>query len=191
MRRRYLVGGILLLACGCQGMNNTDRGMLTGGLLGGGLGTVIGGLSGHPGAGAAIGAGTGALVGGLAGNSMDKQERRDEAAARAYAAAHPPLSIADIVRMSHDHVGDDLIVRQMEATGSVYNLSADDITYLRQNGVSERVVSIMISRRAGTVVPVRGPVTRTHVYVVEPPPPPVSLGFGFGYGYGPRRHRCW
>jgi hypothetical protein len=171
---------------GCSGMNNTDRGMLAGGLLGAGAGTVIGGANGKPGAGALIVAGTGALLGGLVGNAEDKAERRAEAIAR----QNPPLAIPDVIRMAQQHISDDIIIRQIHTTGSVYHLTPYEIQYLKSQGVSDRVVMEMQSRRAA-IVP-----ARQTVYVVDPPPPPVSVGVGFGYGWGPRyhhhhRHGCW
>jgi hypothetical protein len=181
MKARYLLAGFLVAICGCSHMNHTDRGMVTGGLLGAGLGTVIGGMSGNPGAGAAIGAGTGALIGGVAGNEHDKAERRAEAHAAAVAAQNPPLAIQDVVRLAHNHISDDVIIQNIRATNSVYHLSTEDIIYLKQQGISDRVVNEMQTRR--TVM-----VPRSQVIVLDPPPPPpppVSVGFSYGWG-----HRC-
>lgn len=181
------LGGLVLLG-GCESMNNTDKGLITGGVLGGALGTVVGGISGHPGAGAAIGAASGALIGGVAGNAEDKAERRAEQQAVAWNAQNPPLSLTDIVRMAQSHISDDVIIRQIESTNSAYTLRPQDIEYLKQMGVSDRVVMVMQTRRPGPVVRTRPAST---VYVVEPAPPPVSVGFGFGYGCGPYRRHCW
>ena len=184
--RKTLCLCLLTAVTGCSGMNNTDRGMLAGGVLGAGAGTVIGGANGKPGAGALIGAGTGALLGGLVGNAEDKAERRAEAIAR----ANPPLAIADVVRLAQQHISDDIIINQIRTTGSSYNLTPYEIQYLKTQGVSDRVVMEMQARRQA-VVP-----ARSTVYVVDPAPPPVSVGVGFGYGWGPRyhhhhRHGCW
>lgn len=185
MSKNLLLGSLILAsATGCSSMNNTEKGAVGGGLLGAGLGGLIGSYSGNAGAGAAIGGAGGALLGGLVGNDIDKQERRQEKAALA-AAYHQPLGLGDIVKLTQDHVSDSVIIAQMQATGSVYNLTANDITYLRQQGVSEQVIVTMINRRPGTVAV---PATRREViYVAEPPP---TVGIGFGYTYGPR-YRRW
>ncbi|MCI0641432.1 MAG: glycine zipper domain-containing protein [Gemmataceae bacterium] len=188
MARKYWLG-LLLLTTGCSGMNHTERGMLTGGALGAGAGTVIGGLSGRPGAGAAIGAAGGALLGGVVGNEHDKAEQRQIRAAHEYQMRNPPLSVQDVIQMSQQHISDRVIIDQMRATNSFYTLNSADITFLKQQGVSDGVVSTMISRRPGSVPVVVQPRPVGAVYVVEPPPPPVSVGVGFGWSSGPRR--CW
>ncbi len=175
-----LIGGLLLASCGCSTMNNTERGAVTGGVLGGLAGTVIGGMSGHPGAGAAIGAGSGALLGGLVGNEEDRHDRRVAAQV-----ARTALSVNDVVQMSQRRVGDDLIVNQIYNSSIAFNLSSQDVIYLREQGVSERVISAMQAHRGYRVVRQSGV-----VYVDPPPPPPFSVGVGFGYGYYPHRH-CW
>jgi hypothetical protein len=169
-----------MLPCGCESMNNTDKGVLGGGLLGAGTGAAIGSLSGHTGAGAAIGGIAGAIGGGLVGNSVDQSERKQEARlAAATAAQHPPLTLQDVVSLAQQHVSDEIIVSQVRNSGSVYSLTADDIIWLKQNGVSDWVVREMqltasYPRRVYTPVPVyAAPV------VVEPAP--VAVGFGFGF----------
>jgi hypothetical protein len=156
-------------------MSNTDRGVLGGGAIGTGVGAAIGSLTGHTGAGAAIGAITGAVGGGLIGNAADERERKEQAARIAAANAHPPLSLEEIANLTQQHVSDEIIITQIRTTGSVYNLTAEQIVWLRQVGVSERVIQEM-QLTAQYPQP---------VYVVDPPPPPVHVGVGFGFG------RCW
>lgn len=193
--QKILVGGLILAVCGCECMNNTERGAVAGGLVGTGVGTVIGGLTGHPLAGLAVGAGTGTLAGGLLGNSADRREERAEARAAAHAQAiaaqNPPLSLQDVAGMAQRHISDAVIIQQIRTTNSVFSLAPNQIDWLKQQGVSDSVIIEMQSRRPTAVMPVRAhavPAT-TSVYVVEPAPPPVSVGFGFGYG-GCRRG-CW
>ncbi len=177
----WLLAFLPLLATGCSGMNNTERGALAGGGIGGLIGTGIGAVTGHAGAGAAIGAGTGALLGGLAGSDADRDDRR----AKQYAAAHPPMGIADVVSMTHNHISEEIIIRQIDTTNSAFQLTSDDIVYLRSQGVSDRVIGFMQARRVAQVQPVR---QVREIYYVEQPPP-VAVGFGFSSGpyYG---HRC-
>lgn len=192
MKKLLCLGLVVLAGGGCSSMNNTQAGALGGGLIGAAAGTIVGAATGHPGAGAAIGTAAGAGIGALAGHSQDKAEARQAKAqadaAAAYAATHPPMSIADVVSLTHSHVSPKLIIDQIRATNSYYNLTPADITYLQQQGVSEQVISVMISRRGPDAVYVQ-PRPTGHVYVVEPPPPPVSVGLGVGFVSGPRCRR--
>jgi hypothetical protein len=163
-----------VLACGCAGMSNADRGTVGGGLLGAGVGAAIGSAAKAPGAGALIGAGAGALIGGAAGEAKDRKEAQAVAAQRATV-----LRMEDIVYMTQSHVSDGVIINQIRTTGALYNLSANDIAYLKSQGVSDAVVAEM---QATAARPVRQVYTAQPVYVVEPPPPPVSVGVGVGFG---------
>lgn len=167
----------LALACGCESLNHTENGALAGGGIGALTGAIIGGATGHAGGGAAIGAGVGALTGGLIGHSMDKQEQKAEQRAVQARA----MVMNDVVQMSQQHVSDAVIIEQIRTSPSVFHLSGSEITWLKQNGVSDPVIMEMQAtayrypRRVYTAAPVYG----EPVYVVEPPPPPVSVGIGF------------
>src|SRR5438093_850776 len=118
MHRTWLAAGLLLLSgAGCAGMNNTEAGALGGGDIGAGLGTVVGGISGHPLAGAAIGGAGGALLGGAVGNSEDRRERREVQAANAWAAQNQ-MTLTDVVSMTQQHISDTIIIQQMDTTYS-------------------------------------------------------------------------
>ena len=170
------INALLLASCGCSSMNHTERGAVTGGVLGGLAGTVIGGMSGHPGAGAAIGAAAGAGVGALAGNEEDRHDRRVAAAV-----ARNAISVNDVVQMSQRQVGDELIINQIYNSSTAFNLTSNDVIFLREQGVSERVIGAMQAHRGYRVVRPSG--------VVYVDPPPVAVGIGFGYG--PRHRHCW
>ena len=185
MRRLRWLGGLILLgACGCSSMNNTEAGALGGGAIGAGVGALVGAATGHAGAGALIGGATGAGIGALAGHSEDRAEARQKKAVDDYYAAHPPVSINDVIQMTQSHISDDIIIGQIRSSASAYALTAADITMMKQQGVSDRVIAYMQARVAPAAMVVPG---RT-VYVVESyGPPPVAVGVGIGYGY----HRRW
>ena len=184
--KAWLAGALLpVLLGGCESMSNTDAGILGGAGLGAVLGTILGGR--HPGTGAAVGAVAGGIAGGGAGALADRAEARAEAradartqAAIAAANQRPPLSLEEIQQMSAKGIGDDVIIGQIRTSGSVYNLTADQITWLHDYGVHDCVIREMQAtawrtpRRVYTAAPVIQP-----VYVVEPVPPPI--GFGFSY----------
>ncbi len=167
--------GPALMLSGCEGMNNTDKGVLAGGGLGAATGAIIGSATGHAGAGTAIGAALGGIAGGLTGNAIDKSEERQETRAAAIAAANKPasapLSIVDIANLAQQRVTDGLIINQIRTTGSTYRLTAQDIMFLKNNQVSDQVIAEMQSTAA------RVPVTR--MYSPTPPPPQVGVSIGY------------
>jgi hypothetical protein len=189
-RSTWLIGITLLTTCGCSSMNHTERGALTGGVLGGAAGTVLGGIAGRPGVGAAIGAGSGAILGGLVGNEEDRAEKRAQDRAAAWAARQ--MSVDNVVEMAQSRVSDDIIINQINTTGSVFQLSSQDVIYLRQQGVSERVIGSMQAARGPVLIGGRYVRPAGHVVIVDPPPPPphVHVGFGFGHHWHPHRG-CW
>jgi hypothetical protein len=180
-----------LLACGCQSLSPTENGALAGGAVGAGTGALVGSAVGRPGVGALIGTGVGAVTGGLIGNGIEHSEKREEARAVAAAQARA-LGLTDVVNLVQQHVGDEVIINQIRTSGTVYNLSANEIVWLRSNGVSEPVIMEMqaTATRYPRVYSPR-PYYPGTVYVVDPgppPPPPVSVGVGVGVGVGGRWH---
>ncbi len=183
-RLRLVLAAVLpiVLACGCSTMSNTEKGLGAGGLIGAGTGALIGNATGHTGAGALIGAGVGAVSGALVGNAIDESEKKTEA--RVAAAMNPPhggpLGITDVVQMAQSHISDDVIISQIRSTGSVFHLSSNDTIWLKQQGVSDRLIQEMLAsaNRYPRRVYTPTPVYTEPVYVVEPAPP---VSFGFGY----------
>jgi len=154
----------VLFVTGCSGLSHTDNGALAGGGIGALTGAVIGGATGHAGAGALIGGGVGALAGAAVGHEEDKAEQRAVAAAQARAVT--PQQVAD---MTHQNISDAVIINQIRASGTVYNLSSNDIMWMKQQGVSDAVISEMQMRSAYSYP--------QQVYVAEPVPP-VAVGVG-------------
>lgn len=190
----------LAMCSGCSHMNHTERGAVTGGVGGAAAGALIGAATGRPGVGAAVGGVLGTGVGAAVGNGIDRAERRGEAAAyhrirheqeiaRARASA---LSVQDVVELSQQHISDPLIINQIRTKNAVFHLTKTDLIYLRQMGVSERVIAEM--QRTATLQP--RAVVEERVIIHEPAPPPVGVRLYVGprRGCGPywrRRRGCW
>jgi hypothetical protein len=170
-------------------MSNTEKGTLAGGGIGAGTGAIIGSATHHTGAGALIGGAVGALAGGLTGNAIDESEKKQDAKLAAIAPpARAPLRLEDVAQLARDHIGDDVIINQIRTSGTVFTLTVEDINYLKQNGVSDAVISEMQNtvyrcpRRVFTPAP---------VVIVDPgppPPPPIGVGLGFSYSRGGHWH---
>ncbi len=160
---------------GCHSMSHAEHGALVGSGLGAGAGAIIGHGSGNSGAGALIGAATGALAGGLIGNAEDARQERDAAIAYASHAEYErqvalqSMTNQDVIRMTHSGVSAPVIIGTIRDRGGRFDLSPDAIIMLKQQGVSDDVVTAM--QLAGP--PAVAPSAPVPVPVfVEPPPPP-------------------
>ena len=135
-----LLLSLILVSSGCQSMGEkTKGGALIGGIVGAGAGGIIGHQSGHGLEGAAIGAAVGALSGGLIGSQLDKADQE----AKATNPSH--LGILQIVDMASKGVPDDVIIDEINRTKSVYNLTSEVISYLKENKVSDKVIDEMLA----------------------------------------------
>lgn len=130
----------LLLTIFAYGCESLDTGTKKGAALGALSGAAIGGIVGHNddehGAeGAAIGAAAGALSGALIGNAMDKKAKSSDSY----------LSVVEIADMAEKGVPSNIIIDEIERTRSRYNLTIEQIDYLRSKGVEGKVVDYMLT----------------------------------------------
>lgn len=138
MSKRYLgLITALIMVCGCASSGPKQRtGAVCGGLLGAAAGGIIGHQSGRGLEGAAIGGALGAVGGAMVGSDMDKQ---------ATAVNPDHISIIQVADMAGRGIPDEVIISEIRRTGSVYQLSSEVITYLKQHGVSDAVINYMMS----------------------------------------------
>lgn len=180
-----LLPGLWMLT-GCSSMSPTERGILGGGAIGAGTGAIIGSATGKTGAGAAIGTAVGAISGGLLGNEIEQSENRTKAELAAQQApVRGPLSLQEVAQMAQQGISDQVIIGQIRSTRSIYNLTPNDIAWLKSQNVNDPVVLEMQATQS-RVVPVSrvygrpcyGPHPPGIVYV-EPYPPPIGVGFSY------------
>ena len=189
MKSSLWITGLLILANagGCGTMNNTQAGATGGGILGGIFGMAAGVAASprNPLLGAAIGGTAGAVggatIGGLAGNAQDRAEqKRAEDIARfqaniRYALEHPAVPPEQVADMTRKHVADDNIIELIRSTRTLYQLTPEWITWLKSQGVSDRVILYMQQTLAMATAP------RPGYVVVQPPPPSGVIVVGGGY----------
>ena len=139
MRKEVLFSLCLILVvftAGCASMGEKAKtGTVAGGLLGAAVGGIVGHQSGHGIEGAAIGGAVGVLSGGLIGNQMDE---------KALAANPDHITVIKIVELTAKGIPDAVIISEIQRTKSVYTLTSEVITYLKENGVSDRVIDYML-----------------------------------------------
>lgn len=123
------------LTAGCQSaQTRSGEGAVIGGVLGAAVGGIVGHQSGRGGEGAAIGAAAGALTGAVVGSSVPKSQQ----------VANPnQISIQEIIDLSSQGVNENVIIDKIRLSNSRFALTAVDIAYLKEHGVSERVINVM------------------------------------------------
>jgi hypothetical protein len=57
------------------------------------------------------------------------------------------FGVPDVLKLSRAHVSDDTIVAFIGNSGRTYNLTASEVVYLHEQGVSERVITTMLNQR--------------------------------------------
>jgi hypothetical protein len=176
-----------LLAClflvGCA--THAETGAATGSLLGAGAGALVGGAKGHAATGALIGAGAGGVAGGLIGASQDEQDRRNREIVTS-ASQTGPLSVADVVNMTHEGLGDDTIMSAICSSHSVFHLTPADLIELHTQGVSDRVAQAMLGPGPELEFFAPTPTFERAVILEAAPAAPccVSPSIYVGVGYG-------
>lgn len=174
MRLRFFRLLSCMLLCGpvigCATHEGT--GAAVGGLLGAGTGAIIGKAAGNTGAGALLGAGVGALTGAAVGNAEDRKEHREAVVqAQAMSSAQGPMTMNDVIKLTQSQVGETTIIKQIQTSRTVFQLTPDDIVMLKSYGVTDSVINAMQDT-------LRRPVRPVVVYE-RCPPPPVSVGIGY------------
>ena len=125
---------IVSLNLGCQ---TTKSRAVEGGVIGGAVGATAGGIighqSGHGGEGAGIGAAVGAVTGAIIGSQIAKPQQTTN-----------QMTTQQIVDLTKQGTSNDVIIDRIRQTNSKFNLTAEDIKYLRQQGVSQQVIDVML-----------------------------------------------
>lgn len=115
----------------------------------------------------------------LAAATLTLSAARAQAPAAARTSA-PPLadSASQILKLYQAKVGDDLIITFIKGSGTGYGLTADQIIYLRQQGLSDPVIMAMLNQprpAAGlTRLAAPAPAVPPEYYAAPPPPAPAA-----------------
>lgn len=186
---------------GCQTPNYQRNGTILGGLGGAGLGAAIGNKSQNALPGALIGGAIGAIAGNALGEGVDQD--RAAAQQQAYAqgagaqAARGAVTPQDVIAMSRAGLSEDVIATHVRTNGVTQQLQANDLIYLRSQGVSDSVLQAMQTAPTSQTKyssaytaaipppPPARPVVVEHVYPAYYPPPPYWGGY---YHHGHHHH---
>jgi hypothetical protein len=89
------------------------------------------------------------------------------------ATAAPQLSygVKQVLKMVQAKVSDTIIVNYIQNTGTIFQLNADEIIYLKQQGMSDAVLNTMLTQRArmtGSAEPATSPAPAPATQYVQP-----------------------
>jgi hypothetical protein len=61
--------------------------------------------------------------------------------------ARLPYGVDDVLKLSRAQVGEDITLNYIHNSGTIYNLGPKEIVYLRNEGVSDKVITAMLDQR--------------------------------------------
>jgi uncharacterized protein YcfJ len=132
---------LILSTLGCQSeKSRAVEGAVIGGVIGAAGGGIIGHQSHHEAEGIGIGAAAGALTGAIIGSQIQKP---GQGPAQTNAQNPNQMTIAQVVDLTKQGVSPSVIIDKIRLTNSKFNLAANDIQYLKQQGVSQQVIDAM------------------------------------------------
>jgi len=135
----FVLAVFVSVVSGCaQNQTRIGEGAGIGGALGTAAGAIMGYQSGHPYQGALIGAAVGAGGGAAIGSQIKKPSSSTQN-------AQPIASVTmqQVVDWTKEGLSGDEIISRIKAANSSYSLTADDVNYLKKQGVSQRVIETM------------------------------------------------
>lgn len=91
------------------------------------------------------------------------------------------MTKGDIIALSKEGVSDEVIISQIKATASYFQLNTDDIIELKKAGVSEKVINVMI--KSAEPRPVRQTARRYSYGYPSYYPYGIYSGYSGYYGY--------
>lgn len=162
MLRMCNVGSIIaitltLMSVGCRSPYHADQDAFAGGLIGSGIGAVVGHQTGNTAEGAIVGGLAGALVGNAVGEEKDFIEARNRQMIEAQMGQTVRAGVVthgEIITMSQAGVGDELIINHVRHHGVTNQPTSNDLIQLKNAGVSDAVVKVMMEPRPVVATPV-------------------------------------
>src|SRR5712672_1328232 len=83
-------------------------------------------------------------IGCLVASASAELQQVDAQATVSVATPNLAYGVADVVKLSRAQVSDDIIVSYIQSASTVYSLEPKDIVYIKEQGVSDRVLSAMM-----------------------------------------------
>ncbi len=136
----FVLAVFVLAVSGCaQNQTRIGEGTAIGGVLGAAAGEIVGHQDRHDLTGVLVGGALGAA----AGAAVGAQIKKPVSGAQNTQSAAAPVTIQQIVNWTKEGLSGDEIISRIKAANSSYSLTADDLDYLKKQGVSQRVIETM------------------------------------------------
>src|SRR5437016_4186417 len=58
-----------------------------------------------------------------------------------------PYGVEDVLKLSRAQVNEEITLSYIQTSGTIYSLGSKDIVYLKQQGVSDKVINAMLEQR--------------------------------------------
>ncbi len=85
-----------------------------------------------------------------------------------------PPGVQDVVKLAHAGISDDIILAQIKNSGAMYNLTADQIIYLSNQGISQAVIKSLLPGGGSAAPAFTAPVPPPAVVAPSTPAPVVT-----------------
>jgi len=89
-------------------------------------------------------------------------------------AATLPPGVQDVVKLTHAGISEDIILAQIKNSGAMYNLTADQIIYLSNQGISQTVIKSLLPGGGSAAPTMPAPVSPPPVVAPSTPAPVAS-----------------
>ncbi len=94
----------------------------------------------------------------------------------------PPADLSpglqEVVKLAQAHMGDDVILAYVKNSGASYSLTADDILYLKEQGVSQNVIATLLQSKSADAPPSPPPAPPVPTPAPAPSEAPPEVGGG-------------
>ena len=87
-----------------------------------------------------------------------------------------PYGVSEVEKLAKANINDDTIIAYIKSNRTDYNLSADQLLYLRQQGVSEAVLKAILTQPKPVVTPAAAPVAVASAAPAPAAPAPAPAG---------------
>lgn len=144
----FVLVAFLAMSFGCaDNQTRIAEGAGVGGVLGAAAGGIIGYQTHSTAAGMLIGGAVGAAGGAAVGSQIPKQRTTTTTTTTSSNQPINQVTLQQIVDWTRQGLSSDDIINRIRTTNSTYYLTADDVNYLRRQGVSQRVIETMQASR--------------------------------------------
>jgi hypothetical protein len=94
-----------------------------------------------------VGAASLVALGATAQTTAPAQPEAPAAAPSQTAPQKLPYGVEDVLKLSRAQVSEDITLNYIKNSGTIYNLAPNDIVYLKNEGVSDKVINTMMEQR--------------------------------------------